>query len=145
MEYGRSAGLYSVLGLETGALAHALAASAVDPAGGWLNQVIGGGLGLAVVASASRCCCSGSGCSGPEWTSGANPGSCGSRNQRPRYFRSVSRRTTYFWLMGTCIVLILLAWNVVRLFSTTAAVVMSVVAMVIPPVAAVVANRRGGG
>ena len=33
--------------------------------------------------------------------------------------------------MGTCVVLILLAWNVVRLFSTTAAVVMSLVAAVI--------------
>jgi hypothetical protein len=42
--------------------------------------------------------------------------------------------------MGTCVVLILLAWNVVRLWSTTAAVVMSVVAAVIPPVAAMVGN-----
>ena len=42
--------------------------------------------------------------------------------------------------------LILLAWNVVRLWSVTAAVVMSVIAAVIPPVAAIVANsgRRGG-
>lgn len=42
--------------------------------------------------------------------------------------------------MGACVVLILLAWNVVRLWSTTAAVAMSVVAAVLPPVAAVVAN-----
>ena len=42
--------------------------------------------------------------------------------------------------MGTCVVLILLAWNVVRLWSTTAAVVMSVVAAVIPPIAAFVGN-----
>lgn len=42
--------------------------------------------------------------------------------------------------MGTCVVLILLAWNVVRLWSTTAAVVMSVVAAVIPPVAAMIGN-----
>jgi hypothetical protein len=42
--------------------------------------------------------------------------------------------------MGTCLVLIVLAWNVVRLWSTAAAVVMSVVAAVIPPVAAIVAN-----
>ena len=57
-----------------------------------------------------------------------------------------ARRTTYFWLMGPCRVLIILAWNVVRLWSVTAAVVMSVVAAVIPPVAAIVANsgRRGG-
>jgi hypothetical protein len=40
--------------------------------------------------------------------------------------------------MGVCVVLILLAWNVVRLWSVTAAVVMSVVAALIPPVAAIV-------
>lgn len=51
-----------------------------------------------------------------------------------------TRRRAYFWLMGTCIVLIVLAWNVVRLWSTTAAVVMSVVAAVIPPTAAIIAN-----
>jgi hypothetical protein len=51
-----------------------------------------------------------------------------------------SRRRAYFILMGTCLVLILLAWNVVRLWSTTAAVVMSVVAAVIPPVAVFVGN-----
>ena len=57
-----------------------------------------------------------------------------------------ARRTTYFWLMGTCLVLIILAWNVVRLWSVPAAVVMSVVAAVIPPVAAIMANsgRKGG-
>jgi hypothetical protein len=42
--------------------------------------------------------------------------------------------------MGTCVALILLAWNLVRLWSVTAAVVMSVVAAVIPPVAAFVGN-----
>jgi hypothetical protein len=51
-----------------------------------------------------------------------------------------ARRRAYFWLMGTCILLIVLAWNVVRLWSTTAAVVMSVVAAVIPPAAAIIAN-----
>jgi hypothetical protein len=51
-----------------------------------------------------------------------------------------TRRQIYVAMMGTCLVLILLAWNVVRLWSTTAAVVMSVVAAVIPPVAAVVGN-----
>lgn len=43
-------------------------------------------------------------------------------------------------MMGTCLVLIVLAWNVVRLWSTTAAVVMSIVAAVIAPVAVVVGN-----
>jgi hypothetical protein len=42
--------------------------------------------------------------------------------------------------MGACLLLILLAWNVVRFWSTTAAVVMSVVAALIPPVAAMVGN-----
>ncbi|MDH2413855.1 DUF3099 domain-containing protein [Nocardioides sp. CER19] len=50
------------------------------------------------------------------------------------------RRRWYFALMGTCLTLIVLAWNVVRLWSTTAAVVMSVVAAVLPPVAALIAN-----
>lgn len=51
------------------------------------------------------------------------------------------RQRTYFVLMGTCVVLIVLAWNVVRLWSTPAAVVMTLVAAVLPPTAAVVANR----
>jgi hypothetical protein len=54
--------------------------------------------------------------------------------------RRTIRRRAYFALMGVCLGLILLAWNVVRLWSTTAAVVMSVVAALIPPVAAIVGN-----
>ena len=50
------------------------------------------------------------------------------------------RRRAYLWLMGTCLVLILLAWNVVRLWSVTAAVVMSAIAAVIPPAAVIVGN-----
>lgn len=46
-------------------------------------------------------------------------------------------------MMGTCVVLFVLAWSVVRLWSVTAAIVMCVVAMLIPPVAAIVANRKG--
>jgi hypothetical protein len=57
----------------------------------------------------------------------------------------MDRKHAYFWLMGTCIVLILLAWNVVRFWSVTAAVVMSVVAAVIPPIAAIVGNRGSNG
>jgi hypothetical protein len=53
----------------------------------------------------------------------------------------MDRRRTYFVLMGTCIALIVLAWNVVRFWSTGVAVAMSVVAAVLPPVAVVVANR----
>jgi hypothetical protein len=52
----------------------------------------------------------------------------------------LDRKRAYFWLMGVCIALIVLAWNVVRFWSVTAAVVMSIVAAVIPPVAAVVGN-----
>jgi len=50
------------------------------------------------------------------------------------------RRRAYFWLMGSCIVLIVLAWNVVRLWSITAAVVMSVIAAMLPPAAVIVGN-----
>ena len=57
----------------------------------------------------------------------------------------VGRKKAYFWMMGTCVVLIVLAWNVVRLFSTGAAVAMTVVAAVIPPVAAFIANSSDGG
>ncbi|WP_110240292.1 DUF3099 domain-containing protein [Nocardioides gilvus] len=50
------------------------------------------------------------------------------------------RQRWYFSLMGICLTLILLAWNVVRFWSTTTAVVMSFVAAVIPPIAVVIAN-----
>lgn len=50
------------------------------------------------------------------------------------------QQRAYFILMGTCIGLILLAWNLVRFWSVTAAVVMSGIAALIPPVAAIVGN-----
>lgn len=53
---------------------------------------------------------------------------------------ALDRKRAYFLLMGTCLALIVLAWNVVRLWSVTAAVVMSLVAAVLPPVAVVIAN-----
>lgn len=52
-----------------------------------------------------------------------------------------NRHWLYFVLMGTCIGLILVAWFVVRFYSTPAAIVMSVVAAAIPPIAAMVGNR----
>jgi len=58
---------------------------------------------------------------------------------------SARRRRLYFWLMGTCVALIVLAWQVVRYWSVPAAVVMSAVAAVLPPTAAVVANWGRGG
>jgi O-antigen ligase len=60
--------------------------------------------------------------------------------------RRPGSKTVYLWLMGTCIILIVLAWNVVRLWSTPAAVAMSIVAALIPPVAVILAGGgRGGG
>ena len=35
----------------------------------------------------------------------------------------MNQRRAYFLIMGSCIALILLAWNVVRLFSVTAAII----------------------
>ena len=60
--------------------------------------------------------------------------------RRPQSERLSRRKRWYFALMGVCVALILLAWNVVRLWSTTAAVVMSVVAAVLPPIAVIVGN-----
>jgi hypothetical protein len=50
------------------------------------------------------------------------------------------RNVAYAVIMGTCLVLVILAWTVVRQYSVTAAIVMSVVAALLPPVAAMVAN-----
>lgn len=63
------------------------------------------------------------------------------RSQRERLRQ---RQRWYFALMGACLVLILLAWNLVRLWSTTAAVVMSIIAAVIPPIAVIIANWGEG-
>jgi hypothetical protein len=56
----------------------------------------------------------------------------------------MSRKTQYLLLMGLCILLIVLAWNVVRFWSVPAAVAMSAVAAVIPPIAVIVGNRGHG-
>jgi hypothetical protein len=68
-----------------------------------------------------------------------------SRDEPPLGEPSRGRKRAYFVMMGTCLLLIVLAWNVVRLWSVPAAVVMSIVAAVIPPAAAVVANWGRGG
>jgi hypothetical protein len=57
----------------------------------------------------------------------------------------MNRKKLYFWMMGTCLALIVLAWNVVRFFSVPLAVGMSIVAAIIPPAAAIVANWGNGG
>jgi Family of unknown function (DUF6343)/Protein of unknown function (DUF3099) len=65
--------------------------------------------------------------------------------ERPRPPRPpVDERTRarrYLAIMGTCLLLLVLAWGVVRLYSVPIAVGMSLVAMVLPPVAAIVANQ----
>lgn len=59
------------------------------------------------------------------------------RSQSERLRR---RQRWYFALMGVCLSLILLAWNLVRLWSTTTAVAMSILAAVLPPIAVIIAN-----
>lgn len=62
----------------------------------------------------------------------------------PRGFseRLRTRQRWYFTIMGICIVLILLAWNVVRHFSTDLAIAMTLIAAPLPPVAVLIANWR---
>jgi hypothetical protein len=50
------------------------------------------------------------------------------------------RYRRYLAIMGTCMLLIVLAWTWVRLYSVPAAVIMSLVAALMPPLAAVVTN-----
>jgi len=50
------------------------------------------------------------------------------------------RDRLYFILMGVCVVSVILAWTVVRLYSVTPAVAISAVALVIPPIAVIIAN-----
>lgn len=57
----------------------------------------------------------------------------------------MSRDKAYFILMGGCIVAVILAWTVIRLFSVTAAIVISVVVALVPPIAAIVANAGDEG
>ncbi|MFN8196218.1 MAG: DUF3099 domain-containing protein [Nocardioidaceae bacterium] len=59
--------------------------------------------------------------------------------------RQRRRMRRYFVLMGVCLTLIVLAWTVVRLWSTGLAVAMSFVAAFLPPIAAFVGNRDSGG
>jgi hypothetical protein len=68
------------------------------------------------------------------------PDGDGPPNRRGRPLRLTTRKRAYFAMMGTCLVLIVLAWTLIWRFSVTAAVVMSAVALVVPPLAAIVAN-----
>jgi uncharacterized membrane protein YgcG len=62
-------------------------------------------------------------------------GSAGPRRISPR-----RRYVRYFLIMGTCVLLVVLAWFWVRYYSVLAAGVMSVIAALLPPIAAVVTN-----
>ena len=55
------------------------------------------------------------------------------------------RNRLYFALMALCVGLFVLAWAVVRLYSTTVAVVMSAVALAIPPIAVIIVNAGDEG
>jgi hypothetical protein len=57
----------------------------------------------------------------------------------------VKRDKAYFILMGGCILAVLLAWTVVRLFSVTAAIAISVAVGLVPPIAAIVVNAGDEG
>lgn len=70
----------------------------------------------------------------------STPNGDGPPNRPGRPLRLSTRKRAYFALMGTCLVLIVLAWTLIWRFSVTAAVVMSAVALAVPPVAAIVAN-----
>ena len=50
------------------------------------------------------------------------------------------RRRRYLIMMGLCVLLLVLAWGWIRVYSVTAAVAMSAVAALIPPFAAVITN-----
>jgi Protein of unknown function (DUF3099) len=52
----------------------------------------------------------------------------------------MTRNRAYFALMGGCLVAVILAWTVVRLFSVTAAIATYVAVGLVPPIAAIVAN-----
>lgn len=64
----------------------------------------------------------------------------GPPNSPHRPLRLSTRKRAYFIMMGTCLLLFVLAWAVVWRYSVVAAVVMSAVALVIPPFATVIAN-----
>ena len=68
------------------------------------------------------------------------PDGDGPPNRPGRPLRLSTRKRVYFAMMGTCLVLIALAWTLIWRFSITAAVIMSAVALVVPPVAAIIGN-----
>jgi hypothetical protein len=51
-----------------------------------------------------------------------------------------TRRRRYLAMMGVCVLLLILAWGWIRLYSVTAAAAISAVASLIPPAAAILTN-----
>jgi hypothetical protein len=51
-----------------------------------------------------------------------------------------TRHRRYLVMMGTCVLLLILAWGWIRLYSVTAAVAISAAAALIPPFAAILSN-----
>jgi urea transporter len=51
------------------------------------------------------------------------------------------RKAAYFAMMGSAVALFVLAWAVVRLYSTVAAGLMCLVALLLVPLAVIVGNR----
>ena len=70
----------------------------------------------------------------------STPNGDGPPDRPARRSRLATRKRTYLIMMGTCVLLIVLAWTLIWRYSVTAAVVMSAVALVVPPLAAIVAN-----
>jgi hypothetical protein len=68
------------------------------------------------------------------------PNGDGPPDRRERRSGLARRKRVYLVMMGTCVLLIILAWTLIWRFSVTAAVVMSAVALAVPPFAAIVAN-----
>lgn len=64
------------------------------------------------------------------------------RPPRPARVRATTsvRRRRYLIMMGACVLLLILAWGWIRLYSVTAAVAISAVAALIPPFAAILTN-----
>lgn len=58
----------------------------------------------------------------------------------PRPASPTRRHVRYVIMMGTCLLLIILAWTWVRFYSVFAAGVMSVIAALLPPISAMMAN-----
>lgn len=62
------------------------------------------------------------------------------RGGRPDRPGLVTRERWYLALMGTCLLLLVLAWALIYRYSHAAAIAMSAVALFVPPFAVIIAN-----